>query len=101
MVHTAPSEHLSRLTSREEFERFVRRARSRWSDLWEGNKTVVSVGVDAWGVDFGLLDATGALLGNPVHHRDSRTDGVAERLEMVVALLEDEAAVLAQRLAGG
>lgn len=29
------------------------------------------------------------------------TDGVAERLEMVVALLEDEAAVLAQRLAGG
>jgi uncharacterized protein len=29
------------------------------------------------------------------------TDGVAERLEMVMALLEDEAAVLAQRLAGG
>lgn len=29
------------------------------------------------------------------------TDGVAARLEMVVALLEDEAAVLAQRLAGG
>lgn len=29
------------------------------------------------------------------------TDGVAKRLEMVVALLEDEAAVLAQRLAGG
>ncbi|MDP1803954.1 MAG: LON peptidase substrate-binding domain-containing protein [Acidimicrobiales bacterium] len=29
------------------------------------------------------------------------TDGEAERLEMVVALLEDEAAVLAQRLAGG
>ena len=29
------------------------------------------------------------------------TDGVAERLEMVVALLEDEASVLAQRLAGG
>jgi Lon protease-like protein len=29
------------------------------------------------------------------------TDGVGERLEMVVALLEDEAAVLAQRLAGG
>jgi hypothetical protein len=29
------------------------------------------------------------------------TDGVAERLEMVVSLLEEEASVLAQRLAGG
>jgi Lon protease-like protein len=29
------------------------------------------------------------------------TDGVSERLEMVVAMLEDEASVLAQRLAGG
>ncbi|MHA6619072.1 rhamnulokinase [Pseudonocardia sp. DLS-67] len=43
-----------------------------------------SVGIDSWGVDFGLLDATGALLGNPVHHRDARTDGVAERVNGVV-----------------
>jgi sugar (pentulose or hexulose) kinase len=33
-------------------------------------------GIDSWGVDYGLLDATGALIGNPVHYRDSRTDGV-------------------------
>ncbi|HEY2950197.1 MAG TPA: rhamnulokinase family protein [Micromonosporaceae bacterium] len=39
---------------------------------------VSSVGVDAWGVDYGLLDASGALLGNPVHYRDARTDGVLE-----------------------
>jgi rhamnulokinase len=43
-----------------------------------------SVGIDSWGVDYGLLDDTGALLGNPVHHRDSRTDGVADRVDGIV-----------------
>ncbi|MFE2585076.1 rhamnulokinase family protein [Streptomyces sp. NPDC059378] len=38
-----------------------------------------SVGIDSWAVDYGLLDADGALLGNPVHYRDARTEGVAEK----------------------
>ncbi|MEU9828153.1 rhamnulokinase [Micromonospora chersina] len=40
---------------------------------------VTSIGIDSWAVDYGLLDAAGALLGNPVHYRDQRTAGVAER----------------------
>jgi rhamnulokinase len=46
---------------------------------------VASIGVDAWAVDYGLLDASGALLGNPVHYRDGRTDGVPERVARIVA----------------
>jgi rhamnulokinase len=41
---------------------------------------VLSVGVDTWGVDYGRLDVTGDLLEPPFNYRDSRTDGVAERL---------------------
>jgi sugar (pentulose or hexulose) kinase len=37
---------------------------------------LASVGIDSWGVDYGLLDATGALISNPVHYRDARTHGV-------------------------
>ncbi|WP_306334039.1 rhamnulokinase family protein [Streptomyces sp. KL118A] len=41
---------------------------------------VASVGIDSWAVDYGLLDADGALLGNPVHYRDRRTEGIAEQV---------------------
>jgi rhamnulokinase len=41
---------------------------------------VAGIGIDSWAVDYGLLDRSGALLGNPVHYRDSRTDGVLEQV---------------------
>jgi rhamnulokinase len=49
------------------------RAAARTFDL-------ASAGIDSWGVDYGLLDSGGALLGNPVHYRDARTDGMVEEV---------------------
>lgn len=45
-----------------------------------GSAELASIGVDTWGVDYGLLDERGNLLEPPTHYRDVRTDGVMERL---------------------
>ena len=48
-------------------------------------RNIESVGVDTWGVDFGLLGRNDELLGNPYCYRDSRTSGVMERVFEVVS----------------
>lgn len=58
--------------------------------LWQEMKTgirkaadkgyrISSIGVDTWGVDFGLLDVDNRLIGNPICYRDSHVDGQADR----------------------
>jgi rhamnulokinase len=67
-----------------------------WSEIQHGlglaaqayGGSLVSAGLDTWGVDFGLLAADDALLGNPTHYRDSRTDGMMERAFSVVPRAE-------------
>jgi len=58
-----------------------------WSEIQAGladasqaaGGNLASLGVDTWGVDFGLLDTADTLIGNPSHYRDSRTNGMLEK----------------------
>lgn len=47
-----------------------------------------SIGIDTWGVDFGLLDEFGCLLENPIHYRDARTVGMIEEAEKYISKRE-------------
>ena len=49
---------------------------------------VESIGVDTWGVDFGLIDRDGNLLGNPVCYRDARTAGIPEKVAQILSPTE-------------
>ncbi len=57
---------------------------AQWQELKTGLKQAAAgqaidgIGVDTWGVDYGLLDARGELLGLPFMYRDPRTDGMME-----------------------
>lgn len=47
-----------------------------------------SIGIDTWGVDFGLIDEFGCLVENPVHYRDKRNEGMIEEAEKYISKKE-------------
>ena len=71
-VHVGGSLHWNILGIWSEIQNGLTKYRTRFGD------GPAAIGVDAWGVDFALLDKRGRLAGNPYHYRDSRTDGIPE-----------------------
>lgn len=60
-----------------------------WSEILTGlgkssAQTPAGIGIDAWGVDFALLDARDRLIGNPYHYRDARTHGIPAALDRTI-----------------
>lgn len=49
---------------------------------------VDAIGIDTWGVDFGLLDKNGNLLGLPLHYRDDCTTGMMEKVAKIIPNVE-------------
>jgi rhamnulokinase len=50
----------------------------------EYGDSLISIGVDSWGLDYGHLDTNGNLLGLPYHYRDSRTGPMIEKINSIV-----------------
>lgn len=64
----------------EQIEQAIGRAGKRYE--------LSGIAIDTWGVDFGLLGGDDTLLGNPLHYRDQRTEGVMERVFEIVSAEE-------------
>ncbi len=47
-------------------------------------EAIVSIGIDTWGCDFGLIDGNGELLGMPHQYRDPRFEGMAEAMHAIL-----------------
>lgn len=66
------------------------------NDIYENIKTAISkspkeiksIGIDTWGVDYGLIGKDGRLLSLPVNYRDGRTDGMVDSTENLVTKKE-------------
>lgn len=81
VVHRFPTHHLTILDRRQwnaaaihaEILRGIQLSVEQHGPDFDG------IAIDTWGVDFGLIDRSGTMLGNPLHYRDKRNDGVARQ----------------------
>jgi len=65
----------------EEIKSGLRLAGTRASAL---GRKIASIGVDSWGVDYGLVGVGGKLVGDPICYRDSRTDDAMTLVSSIV-----------------
>jgi rhamnulokinase len=59
----------------------IKKAKAKYTDI-------SSIGIDTWGVDYGLLDENDNLISNPIHYRDIRTNNIIKDIEMLVPFKE-------------
>ncbi|MBF0787315.1 MULTISPECIES: rhamnulokinase family protein [unclassified Streptococcus] len=57
-------------------------------DMAQEKAELLSVGIDTWGVDYGLLDGKGELITSPVHYRDCRTKGIVDKVSEYFSLTD-------------
>ncbi|PLT33733.1 rhamnulokinase family protein [Bacillus sp. V5-8f] len=50
----------------------------------EDSEVLSSIGIDTWGLDFGLIDRNGHLLANPSHYRDKQSLGMIEKVCSII-----------------
>lgn len=50
----------------------------------EPSSRLISIGIDTWAVDYGLIDEAGNLIGDPFAYRDARNEGMAERVDAII-----------------
>jgi rhamnulokinase len=62
-----------------DFSRLISEVKTGINKAAKKTGDIAGIGVDSWGVDFGLLDDKGNLIENPYHYRDSRTNGMIEK----------------------
>src|SRR5438128_4083729 len=61
----------------DEIKTGIRKTGQRAREL---SRPIESIGVDSWGVDYGLIDAAGKLIEDPICYRDERTQGILEQV---------------------